>query len=62
MELQLELIPFHYYNTLFKKKDTNKLLQGTGKTMRHIRIKKIEEIQPEAFTSLIKEAMALNED
>lgn len=45
-----------------QEKDINKLLQGTGKTMRHIRIKKIEDIQPEVFTSLIQAAMALNED
>ncbi|MDF2855768.1 MAG: hypothetical protein K0Q87_1619 [Neobacillus sp.] len=41
--------------------DSNKLLQGTGKTMRHIRIVKMEEIQPEAFTTLIQAAMVLNE-
>ena len=51
---------FHKGNEL-QDKDTDNLLQGTGKTMRHIRIKKIEEIQPEAFTRLIKEAIALNE-
>lgn len=51
---------FHRGNELLDK-DTDKLLQGTGKTMRHIRIKKLEDIQPEAFTSLIKEALALNE-
>ncbi|SES20443.1 DUF1801 domain-containing protein [Psychrobacillus sp. OK032] len=44
------------------EKDTNKLLQGTGKTMRHIRIKNMEDIQSGAFTSLIKEALALNEN
>lgn len=44
-----------------QKKDIDNLLQGTGKTMRHIRIKRIEDIKPEAITSLIQEAMALNE-
>ncbi|MDD2353652.1 MAG: DUF1801 domain-containing protein [Atribacterota bacterium] len=44
-----------------QKKDINNLLQGTGKTMRHIRIKKFEDIKPEAISSLIQEAMALNE-
>ncbi|MFJ7971960.1 DUF1801 domain-containing protein [Psychrobacillus sp. NPDC096389] len=42
--------------------DKNKLLQGMGKTMRHIRIKKMEDIQSDAFTSLIIEALALNEN
>jgi hypothetical protein len=41
--------------------DVNNLLQGTGKTMRHIRITKMEDIQSEAFTTLIQAAMSLNE-
>ncbi len=44
-----------------QKKDTNQLLQGSGKGMRHIRIKKMEEIQPPVFTEFIKAAMVLNE-
>ncbi|TKC16299.1 DUF1801 domain-containing protein [Robertmurraya kyonggiensis] len=51
---------FHRGNEL-QEKDVNKLLQGTGKALRYIRIKKLEEVQPEAFTSLILEAMRLNE-
>ncbi|MEK3980446.1 DUF1801 domain-containing protein [Psychrobacillus sp. FSL K6-2836] len=43
------------------EKDINNLLQGSGKTMRHIRITKIDEIQSDVFTSLIQEAIALNE-
>ncbi|MEH7381855.1 DUF1801 domain-containing protein [Bacillus sp. JJ1533] len=44
-----------------QEQDTNQLLQGSGKGMRHIRITKIEDIQPEVFTELIKAAMELNE-
>ncbi len=51
---------FHRGNVL-QEKDVNKLLQGTGKALRYIRLKKVEEVQPEAFTSLIQEAMKLNE-
>ncbi len=51
---------FHKGNEL-QEKDVNKLLQGTGKTMRHVRIEKDEDIQSEAFISLIHAAMALNE-
>ncbi|MCM3671424.1 DUF1801 domain-containing protein [Mesobacillus maritimus] len=51
---------FHKGNELLEK-DPNKGLQGTGKTMRHIRITKLEEIQPEAYTALINEAISLNE-
>lgn len=43
------------------EKDVNNLLQGTGKTMRHIRITKMEDIQSESFTSLIQVAVTLNE-
>jgi hypothetical protein len=42
-------------------KDTNQFLQGSGKGMRHIRIKKLEEIQPDVFNEFIKAAMDLNE-
>ncbi|ARF15669.1 DUF1801 domain-containing protein [Sporosarcina ureae] len=52
---------FHRGNELVAK-DENKLLQGTGKTMRHIRIKQLEEIQVEAITLLIKDAISLNEN
>lgn len=50
---------FHKGNIL-QEKDEVGLLEGTGKAMRHIRIKKLEEIQPEVFASLITEAMAFN--
>jgi len=37
------------------------ILEGTGKTMKYIQLKKQEDIQPEVFTTLIIEAMKLNE-
>ena len=37
------------------------LLEGTGKTMRYITLKKMEDLQPEVFTRLILSAMELNE-
>jgi hypothetical protein len=51
---------FHKGNVL-QEKDVNQLLQGTGKTLRYIKIKKMEEVQSKAFTSLIQEAVKLNE-
>lgn len=51
---------FHKGNFL-QGKDGDKLLQGTGKTLRYIKIKKLEEVQSKAFTLLIQEAMKLNE-
>ena len=43
------------------EKDISNLLQGSGKTMRHIRITKMDDIQSEYFSSLIQAAIALNE-
>src|SRR5690606_13122595 len=51
---------FHKGNELVEK-DTHNLLEGTGKTMRHVKIKKMEEINPDVFTSLINEAIKLND-
>lgn len=39
--------------------DKDNLLEGTGKQMRHIRIKKIEEIKPEEYKALIQAAIEL---
>lgn len=38
--------------------DPDKLLEGTGAQMRHIKIKKAEDIKPELFQKLIKAAVA----
>lgn len=51
---------FHKGNEL-EEKDNHKLLQGTGKTMRHIRIEKSEDIQSDNFISFIHAAKALND-
>jgi hypothetical protein len=52
---------FHRGNEL-EEQDKNRLLQGSGKSMRHIRVKKIEDIQPNVFVSFIKAAISLNEN
>lgn len=41
-------------------KDKENLLEGTGKKMRHIRIKKQEDILPEKFIALIENAIELD--
>ncbi|KGR79231.1 DUF1801 domain-containing protein [Ureibacillus manganicus] len=51
---------FHRGNEL-QEIDTNELLQGTGKSMRHIRITNIEDIQLEVIKGFILEAIRLNE-
>ncbi|MFS0823128.1 DUF1801 domain-containing protein [Bacillus sp. 1P02SD] len=44
-----------------QEQDTHQLLQGSGKGMRHIKVEKMHDIQPEDFTILIKAAIELNE-
>ncbi|HOI76831.1 MAG TPA: DUF1801 domain-containing protein [Methanofastidiosum sp.] len=39
-------------------KDPKKLLQGTGKTMRHIKIKSLEQIDKEYFWELVSDAIS----
>lgn len=52
---------FHKGNEL-ENVDKQNVLQGSGKAMRHIRFKKLEDIQPEIITPLIQAAIELNED
>ncbi|SFE17223.1 hypothetical protein SAMN05216238_109103 [Lentibacillus persicus] len=40
-------------------KDKDNLLQGSGKKMRHIRVNQLNDIQPEQFSALIREAIEL---
>ena len=39
-------------------KDPKKMLQGTGKTMRHIKIKSLEDIDKEYFWELVSDAIS----
>jgi hypothetical protein len=41
--------------------DRNRLLEGDGTKMRHIRLKRVDDIQPEPFKSLIWEAIEFNQ-
>ena len=36
-------------------------VEGTGKDMRHIKVKGLDDILPEQFSSWVREAVALNE-
>ena len=40
--------------------DPNGLLEGTGKLMRHIKLRDVKEIRKAKFTSLVKQAVKLN--
>lgn len=53
-------VGFHKGNEL-EAIDKNKLLQGSGKTMRHIRVVNQEDINAEFLIPLIQAAMKLNE-
>ncbi|QCR31249.1 DUF1801 domain-containing protein [Lysinibacillus sp. SGAir0095] len=50
---------FHKGNQL-QEGAGKELLEGAGKTMRYITLKKLEDLQPAVFTSLILAAMELN--
>lgn len=41
--------------------DRSSLLEGGGKKMRHIRLERVEDIQPEPFKNLIWEAIEFNQ-
>ena len=36
------------------------LIEGTGAKMRHIKVRRLEDIRPEVFASLVQEAVRLN--
>ena len=36
------------------------LIEGTGAKMRHIKVRRLEDIRPEVFASLVQEAVQLN--
>jgi hypothetical protein len=40
--------------------DPRGLLKGTGKRLRHIKIKTVDDIDAEAFTALLRAAVALH--
>ncbi|ASN03527.1 DUF1801 domain-containing protein [Virgibacillus necropolis] len=46
-----------YFGAILTDRDS--LLEGTGKKMRHIKIKKIEDIQQDQYAALIQEAIEL---
>ena len=41
--------------------DTEGLLKGTGKGMRHVKIRSVEDIRADAFSRLVKEAYRLDD-
>ncbi|WP_404427462.1 DUF1801 domain-containing protein [Ureibacillus chungkukjangi] len=51
---------FHKGN-LLQEGVGKEILEGTGKTMKYITLKKKEDLQPEVYTKLILAAMELNE-
>jgi hypothetical protein len=41
-------------------KDPKGLLEGTGKRLRHVKIREAQDIRPKEFASLLKQAVALD--
>ena len=46
-----------YFHAGVHLTDPEGLLEGTGKSMRHIKVRSLQEIRPDAFTRLIQEAL-----
>jgi hypothetical protein len=42
-------------------KDPKGLLEGTGKRLRHVKIREAKDIKPKEFAALLKQAVALDE-
>lgn len=40
--------------------DPDQLIEGTGKKMRHIKVRHVDEVMSHQFTAWVKEAVALN--
>ena len=40
--------------------DPDGLLEGTGKTLRHVKVRAVEGVRKEAFSKLVNEALRLN--
>lgn len=47
------------FNNYTNIKDPNNLLEGSGKLMRHIKIKTIDDIKPELYKQMIKDSIIL---
>ena len=41
-------------------KDLNGLLEGTGKGMRHVKVRSLDDIRADLFTAWVREAVELN--
>ena len=41
--------------------DPQGLIEGTGAKMRHVKVRKLEEVRPEVLTSMVEEAISLDE-
>lgn len=40
--------------------DPDQLIEGTGKKMRHVKVRHVDDIHSQQFTAWVKEAVALN--
>ena len=43
-----------------KLKDPAKLLEGTGKGLRHVKVREAKDIKPKEFAGLLKQAVAMD--
>jgi hypothetical protein len=52
-------VDFGFFNGA-KLKDPAKLLEGTGKGLRHVKVRAAKDIKPAPFKALLNQAMALD--
>lgn len=52
-------VDFGFFNGA-KLKDAKGLLEGTGKGLRHIKVREAKDIRPKEFSALLKQAVAMD--
>lgn len=54
-------VAFQFFEAGVKLADPDKILEGTGKKMRHVKVRRKEDIQKARFSGWVKQASKLNE-
>jgi hypothetical protein len=55
-------VTFGFYHQGIHLSDPDKLLEGTGENMRHVKLRALSDIKGGLFTNWVKQAVAINAD
>ena len=55
-------VTFGFYHQGIHLSDPDKLLEGTGENMRHVKLRNLSDIKGGLFTNWVKQAVAINAD